>query len=333
LAHQQLLARQPAPENETAHQRKKRERESQIWGVGIRATGIPPKGCRWVNVCDSASDDYENMRSARDVHQDFLFRAAQNRSVFSSEALDQRVHVLDYARSLSSLGNDQVEVPGRGGREARTAEVCLAAAPVWVPAPPGTPKRSSQPVYKAWIIRIWEANPPPGVEEPLEWILWCSVPTQTLAEGLERRNWYSTRWLVEVYHHIQKNGCSQEERRFETAEAMSVCLALLSAVAVRVFQLRNALETQPEAPAAQVATPTEIAIIRRTSKHKGRRFTVRNFVHGVAKLGGFVGRKSDGDPGVQTLWRGYQRLQDILEGYELHDLENPARQVRDVGNR
>jgi hypothetical protein len=333
LAYQQLKVRKPAPEGESAHQRKKRERESQLWGAGIRASGIPPEGCCWVNVCDSGSDDYENMRAARDVQQDFLFRAAQNRSVFSSEALEQRVYVLDYARSLSSLGSDQVEVPGRGGREARTAEVSLAAAPVWVPAPAGTPERGSQPIFKVWIVRIWEANPPPDIEEPLEWILWCSVPTQTLEEMLERRDWYCMRWLVEVYHHVEKNGCSQEERRFETAKRMSICLAVLSVVAVRVFQLRNALETQPEAPAAQVATPTEIKIIRRTSQHKGRRFTVRNFVHGVAKLGGFVGRKSDGDPGVQTLWRGYQRLQDVIEGYELRASADSALKVRDPGNR
>ena len=28
----------------------------------------------------------------------------------------------------------------------------------------------------------------------------------------------------------------------------------------------------------------------------------------IAKLGGFIGRKSDGDPGIQTLWRGWMEL-------------------------
>jgi hypothetical protein len=333
LAYQQLKVRQPAPKGENTHQRKKRDRESELWREGIRASGPPPEGCCWVNVCDSGSDDYENMRAAQDVKQDFLFRAAQNRWVFSSAALDERVPVLDYARSLPSLGSDSVEIPGRGGRAARMAEVSLAAAPVWVPAPADTPRRGSQPIVTAWIIRIAETNPPPDTKEPLEWILWCSVPTQTLAEVRERRDWYCVRWLVEVYHHVEKNGCSQEKRRFETAKGMSICLAILSVVAVRVFQLRGAVETQPDAAAEQVATPTEIAIIRRTSQHKGRRFTVRQFVHGVANLGGFVGRKSDGDPGVQTLWRGYQRLQDLLAGYKLHALGDQGLRLGDVGNR
>ena len=34
-------------------------------------------------------------------------------------------------------------------------------------------------------------------------------------------------------------------------------------------------------------------------------------------LGGFLGRKGDGDPGVITLWRGYQRFQDLLIAWEL----------------
>jgi Transposase Tn5 dimerisation domain len=31
----------------------------------------------------------------------------------------------------------------------------------------------------------------------------------------------------------------------------------------------------------------------------------------IARLGGFLGRKSDGLPGWQTLWRGWLRLQDM----------------------
>jgi hypothetical protein len=116
----------------------------------------------------------------------------------------------------------------------------------------------------------------------------------------------------------RKNGCSEEERRFETAARMETCLAVLAVVAVRVFQLRCALDNQPDESAEQVATKAEIQVVRRTSGHKGRRFTVRDFVRGVAKLGGFLARKADGEPGVRALWRGYQRLQDMLEGFQLH---------------
>jgi hypothetical protein len=145
------------------------------------------------------------------------------------------------------------------------------------------------------------------------------LPTQTLEEIKERRDWYAIRWMVEIYHDIEKNGCSEEDRRFQTAEAMETCLAILSVVAVRVFQLRCALEFQPNAPAEQVATEAEVEVVRRFLQQKAKRLTVRDFVRGVAKLGGFLGRKHDREPGVRALWRGYQRLQDMLAGFALHD--------------
>ena len=42
--------------------------------------------------------------------------------------------------------------------------------------------------------------------------------------------------------------------------------------------------------------------------------TLREAVRMVATgLGGFLGRKGDGEPGAQSLWRGLQRLDDITE--------------------
>jgi hypothetical protein len=37
----------------------------------------------------------------------------------------------------------------------------------------------------------------------------------------------------------------------------------------------------------------------------------------VAMLGGFLGRKGDGEPGTQTLWLGLQRLDDLTAMWKL----------------
>src|SRR5262249_44409089 len=153
-------------------------------------------------------------------------------------------------------------------------------APVWVPAPVKTPQRRQQPVVAAWVVRVWEADPPAGAE-PLEWLLLTSLPTTSLGELKERRDWYGWRWVVEVDHDREKNGCREEDRRFETAGRMEACVAVLAVVAVRVLQLRCALEVQPDAPARQVATAPEIQLVRRFTQHHGRRFSVRDFVRGV----------------------------------------------------
>lgn len=328
LAYQQWQVRQPAPEGESTYQRKRRRRESALWLEGFRGVGRAPEGCCWVDVCDRGSDDYEGMRTAREMEHHFLFRANQNRLVFVTPQHDRQEYLLEYARALPSQGRDDVEIPGRGGRPGRTAQVCLAGAAVWIPAPTGTVARRAQPLIAAWIIRIWEPEPPAGVKEPLEWLLLCSLATTTLEELKARRDWYCCRWMIEVFHHIEKNGCSEEQRRLETAERLETCLALLSVVAVRVYQLRYALETQPQAPAEQVGTALEIRLMRQFLKHQDPTFSVRDFVRGVAKLGGFLGRKSDGQPGVRALWRGYQRLQDMLLGFHLHTSARPGEAER-----
>jgi hypothetical protein len=322
LAFQQFQARRPAPKGETAYRRKRRQRESDLWPDGFRGAGVAPAGCCWVDVCDRGGDDYEAVRAARQLQHHVLVRANQNRLVFVTAAHDRQEYLLDHARTLPSQGSDTVEVPGRGGRPPRTATVQLAGAAVWVPAPAGTPQRKRQPVLPLWVVRVWEADPPAGAREPLEWVLLCSLPSTTLAELRERRDWYCCRWLVEVYHDIEKNGCREEARRLETAERMEACVATLALVAVRVFQLRQALEARPQAPAEEVGTADEVAVLRRLAKGQAAPRTVRDFVRGVASLGGFLGRKGDGEPGVRALWRGYQRLQDMV--FALHLLNSVA---------
>jgi Transposase Tn5 dimerisation domain len=317
LAFQQLRVRQPAPAGENTHRRKRRPRESDLWREGFRAAGPPPEGCCWVDVCDRGADDYEGMRACREVGHHFLFRAGQDRLVFVTPGHDRQDYLLRYARSLPGRGGDVVEIPGRGGRPPRTAQVALAAAAVWIPPAKGTPQAATKPVIAAWVIRIWEPRPPAGVEGPLEWVLLCSVPSATLGELKERRDWYCCRWMVEVFHLIEKSGGREEGRRFEAADRLETCLAVLSVVAVRVYQLRCALGHQPEAPAEQAGTAAEIRLVRRLERHTKKRFTVREFVRGVAKLGGFLGRRGDGEPGVRALWRGYQRLQDMILGSQL----------------
>jgi len=316
LAFQQWKVRQPAPEGETAYRRKRRRRESDLWADGFRGVGPAPEDCCWVDVCDRGSDDYEAVRAARQLRHHVLFRANQNRLVFVTPDQDHQEYLLDYARTLPAAESDTVEIPGHGRRPPRTAVVQLAGAAIGMPAPAGTPERNRQPILPLWVVRIWEANPPAGVKEPLEWFLLCSLPSITPAELRERRDWYCCRWLVEVFHNIEKNGCREETRRFETAGRMEACVALLALIAVRVFQMRSALETRPQAPAAEVGAADEITVLRQFLKHKASLFTVRDFVRGVARLGGFLGRKHDGDPGVRTLWRGYQRLQDMV--FALH---------------
>ncbi|MBS3917416.1 MAG: hypothetical protein KG012_20600, partial [Deltaproteobacteria bacterium] len=45
--------------------------------------------------------------------------------------------------------------------------------------------------------------------------------------------------------------------------------------------------------------------------------TLREAMRMVATLGGFLGRKRDGEPGTKSLWLGLQRLDDLSSMWKL----------------
>ena len=217
-----------------------------LWAHGITAPGRPPAGVTWVDGGDRASDDSEARRASLGVGHDFVFRVSPNRPVWSDAAQTRSTDLPDFARKLRSLGTDTVAIPARGGRAGREAKVALAAARVWIPASTQPAERAEPPVIAAWVERVWEPHPPQGVAAA-EWIVVTSVESETWEPLKERRDWDACRWRVEVYHDVEKNGCGREARRFETADRMAACLAILSVVAVRVFALRTALDHPPQA--------------------------------------------------------------------------------------
>ena len=155
-------------------------------------------------------------------------------------------------------------------------------------------------------------------KEYLDWWLATSSPIRSIEDALEAVSDYEWRWpIAEEYHKVEKTGLRIEAQRFETAKRMLAALAILSVVAIRILQLRYARDEQPDADAAQIATSEEIEMVANATKFQGDTMTVKRFVDGIARLGGYLGRKGDGPPGWRSLWLGYQRLNDMIFGQRL----------------
>lgn len=133
---------------------------------------------------------------------------------------------------------------------------------------------------------------------------------------------------MEEYHKVQKTGCGIERLRFETRDRLRAAIALVSVVAVRVLALRWARDGRPDDPAGAVASPEELAVLAALAPGRPAGRTVREFVDRVAGLGGYLGRTCDGPPGWRTLWRGYQRLADLVLGASLPVRRRPPQPTR-----
>jgi hypothetical protein len=166
-----------------------------------------------------------------------------------------------------------------------------------------------------WAIRIWEIDAPPGVE-PLEWILLTNVVTETLEEATTRISWYEKRWIIEDYHKAKKTGCGIEGLRFRRVDRLEPMIALLSVIATTLVNLRVA-NRQADADCVPATTfvPSNYVTVLSVWRFKERRsdLTVREFTMALARLGGHQNRSSDGPPGWITLWRGWNKLQQMVD--------------------
>jgi hypothetical protein len=322
LAYQQLVLRKPAPRSngrrESSSQRQHRERESRLWKQGFAGVGEAPTGVCWIDVCDRGADIFEALHGAVELGHHALIRACQDRCVLvERDGEKQSDYLMQVARRLPAQVADVVAVTEKGGRPGRQAQVRLAACPVWIEPPKHMPGHLDCRRVQVWVERIWEVEAPAGVE-PLEWVLLSTLPAGTDEELRTRRDWYARRWTTaEDYHQAEKTGVGEEKVRFQDGPSLRAILAVLAVVAVRVVQLRQLERACPEVPAEQVATPLEIALVQEALGVVPVAWTVTAFVRGVAKLGGFLGRKCDGRPGWKTLWRGYRKLQTLVEGVHL----------------
>jgi len=157
----------------------------------------------------------------------------------------------------------------------------------------------------AWCVRCWNK------EENLEWILVTTKPVLDKDSELEKTEWYSNRWIIEEYHKCLKTGCSVEKRFLQSGEGLMALVGILAILATKLLELRFISREAEETPAKAVVPEVFLRILKHKLCFKDEELTVKSFWKQVARLGGFIGRKSDGDPGWQTLWGGWIRLLDM----------------------
>ena len=150
----------------------------------------------------------------------------------------------------------------------------------------------------------------------MQWVLLTSESAHKFADAWRVIGWYEKRPLIEEFHKCLKTGCRVEARQYRTGDRLAPIIGMLSVVAVRLLQLKMVARQEPERPAAGVVPTNWLAALPRVLRRPKPVVTVRDFFRGLAGLGGFLGRKSDGEPGWQTVWNGLETLLQCIRGAE-----------------
>jgi hypothetical protein len=330
LLDQRTWTRDPATLGKRAQRNKKEtaDKESQRWLDALAATEAAlPAGQAVVTVADREADFYDLFAAPRRPGSHLLIRAKPRRRVRHVERLPGAA-----VRATPAAGTIAVELRRGDDRPPRQATLTIRFATLDI-APPSThPRRKELPHLRLTAILAEEEDPPAG-QKPVRWWLVTTLPIATLADAERAVLWYTLRWLVERYHYVLKSGCRIERLQLETAGRLDRALATYAVVAWRLLWLTYEARRDPEG-SCEAVLPREAwrvmhRVVHKTETAPASPPGLREAVRQIARLGGFLARNGDGEPGVKTIWRGLRRLEDLVTGWRL-SRENPA--PEDMGN-
>jgi len=308
----QCWRRDPADfgKKDKRHQVPIEEKESYKWLKSFQAVAQVQARCAdttLVSVGDREADLYELFEAAAALVNGpkLLVRAKHDRKLKG-----EQLRLWETMQSWESDGVQLLQVPRQGSRAAREATMQVRYAAVSLLPPTGHKGQA----IAVWAVLAQEQDAPAGIA-PLEWMLLTTVPVKRFEQAIERLMWYARRWGIEVLHRTLKSGCRIEQRQLRDADRIEACLAIDLVVAWRIYYLNKLGREVPQAPCTIYFEEAEWkALMVFTTKKPvppAQPPTLREAIRLVAGLGGFLGRKADGEPGTQTLWLGLQRLDDI----------------------
>lgn len=297
-------------------QRETEEKESLAQLDGLEATQqLSPTDVQVVTMGDSEADIFDLLSLKRPENSYLLIRGTHNRKVdHCAKYLHQAI------RQIEPCGQLTVEVLRSPEHSARSAELTIRFATFDIQVPLHHIQRSKLKPVKLQVILAHEENPPAGVS-PISWLLLTSLEVNGFDDAVRCVRWYTYRWLIERYHYTLKSGCGIEKLQLETARRFQMALATFSIVAWRLLWLTYQARSNPDLPCDTVLEACEwqslCATITKNPIPPEKPPSLREAVRMIASLGGFLGRKGDGEPGVKTIWRGLRRLHDIAATWKL----------------
>lgn len=288
------------------------QKESIRWLENLEATtSLFNNDKRCVHVGDRESDIYELLCLANQVNTNFLIRSCHDR-IIDGEHHKTRAKM----DSLSIAGTHTIRLENSKDKKDRDVKLNIKFQRLNFLVPIDKKKNCND--ITVTIIDAKEEGCPKN-EEPIFWRLITNLEVNSLDEAIEKINWYQQRWKIEVFHKILKSGLKAESLRFRDAKSLTNTISIFCILACRIFWMTMINRIAPNAPPELTLTKDEIKILnimcnKNPTKYKN---TISEYITKIAMLGGYLARSSDPPPGNIVIWRGMQKLRDMLFGFQL----------------
>ena len=303
-------------------------KESNKWLVSYEATAAAQRllpNATLVSVGDRESDVFElfALANTREDHPKLLVRAEHDRYV---ELAGSKRKLWDALQSIKPRVKREVTVPRRSARpntqaqDARKAILQIRYAEVMLLPPHRNPAARKEGAQRAWAVYANECGAPTNVT-PLEWMLLTTIPVTAPHEAEEKVAWYAQRFSIEVFHKVLKSGCRIEERQNRRLSRLENALAVDMIVGWRIMHLMAMSREVPDLPCTALLEQHEwealYLYVNETTELPAAPPSLNEAIRMAARLGGFLGRASDGEPGVKSMWLGLTRLADVAAFWSL----------------
>lgn len=302
-------------------------KESYRWIESVKNVANLAGTSKVVHICDREGDIFELFHELSLTSHQFVIRAFGDRVIGQRyvgrhSITKKNTKLWDFMKARPVDCTLKVKVPKTVKQNKREAVCEIRYSKIFLTPPYHSPSTRDLPPLNLFAIWIKEVNSTES--EPLEWMLITNIEITSLEEAKEKIEWYKKRWHIENYHKVLKSGCNIEKSKLNHAEKLEKFVTLMSIIAARIYELKLVGRSDPEKPCSEILSHEEWQILyfvtKKTSKVPETLPTCKEVVLWIAKLGGFLGRKNDGEPGSIVIWRGWQKLTSIIENWRTFQL-------------
>jgi hypothetical protein len=301
------------------------EKESNKWLESFKIANQIAADCpntQIIGVYDREADLIELWEKAiiaqqTKNHAHLVVRCNHNRAIQCEN--NKNIKLFEFAEEAPVIDHCEFELHDRlTHRVLRMVKQEIRASSVYI-----------QPAYRAGVetrkvvlnvVFLKEINFPEGAE-PVNWYLLTTLPIENEEDVQKIIKAYLARWDIEVLFRTFKTGCNVEKRSLRNADRLYPMFALFLIVAWRINSLSRICRINPELPCTVVFSEIEAraayVALNKTKEVPKTLPTIREMIIMIARLGGYLNRKSDPEPGATVIWRGLRELQIYVNAFEI----------------